>query len=100
MSKPAFVRPIHRLVASTARVLEQITRRLLLMHVETLQGGREKSIAAIVDKEKTKPMKSVLVMEAWAPGDQSHVQQGLGVLRIGHQVSVGHEDTGDSGGSR
>ena len=82
MSKPAFVKPINNLVSSSARVPEQIRGRLLLIYVETLKGGKEKCMAAIVDKDITRPLKSVLVLEAWSPGDQAHMQKHLEPLHM------------------
>ena len=82
MSKPAFVKAINILVASSARVPEQIKGRLLFMYVETLKGGKEKCMAVIVDKDTTRPLKSVLVLEAWTPGDIAHMRQHLDPLRM------------------
>jgi hypothetical protein len=82
MSKPAFVKPINNLVSSSARVPEQIKGRLLLIYVETLKGGKEKCMAAIVDKDITRPLKSVLVLEAWSPGDLAHMRKHLDPLHM------------------
>ncbi len=82
MSKPAFVKPINNLVSSSARVPEQIKGRLLLVYVETLKGGKEKCTAVIVDADSTRPLKSVLVLEAWSPGDVSHMRKFLDPLHM------------------
>jgi hypothetical protein len=81
LSKPAFAKPIHSLVANTARIPEQIKGRVLLFYVETLPKGKEKAIAVIVGEDKTRPLKSVLVLEAWNPGDISHMKKHLQPLR-------------------
>ena len=82
MTKPAFVKPINNLVSSSARVPEQIKGRLLLVYVETLKGGKEKCMAVIVDKDITRPLKSVLVLEAWSPGDLAHMRKHLDPLHM------------------
>ena len=69
--KPAYVKPIHMLVASSSRVSEQIKGRLLFVHTETLKSGAEKTIAVMVDKDQQFALKSVLVQEAWSPADQT-----------------------------
>ena len=48
-----------------------------MVYVETLKGGKEKTVATIVDKDKSRPLKGVLVLEAWAPADQSHMRKHL-----------------------
>ncbi len=80
MAKPAFVKPINILVTSSSRVPEQIKGRLLLIYEESLKGGKEKCMAVIVDKDSTRPLKSVLVLEAWTPGDISHMRKHLDPL--------------------
>ena len=81
-SKPAYVKPINSLVASTARVAEQIKGRLLFIHRETLKGGKEKCTAVIVDADTTRPLKSVLVLEAWSPCDVAHMRKHLDPLHM------------------
>ena len=56
--KPAYIKPIHTLVASSTRVPEQIKGRLVFVHTEKLRSGSEKAIAVMVDKH----------MEFWEPG--------------------------------
>ena len=48
-----------------------------MVYVETLKGGKEKTVATIVDKDKSRPLKGVLVLEAWSPADQSHMLKHL-----------------------
>ena len=74
------MKPINILVTSSARVPEQIKGRLLLIYVESLKGGKEKCMAVIVDKDTTRPLKSVLVLEAWTPGDIAHMRKQLDPL--------------------
>ena len=81
-TKPAYVKPISSLVSSIARVAEQIKGRLVLIHTEKLKGGKEKCTAVIVDSDSTKPLKSVLVLEAWSPGDVSHMKKLLDPLHM------------------
>ncbi len=81
-SKPVYVKPISSLVGSPARVAEQIKGRLLFVHLEKLKGGKEKCTAVIVDSDSTKPLKSVLVLEAWSPGDVSHMKKLLDPLHM------------------
>ena len=69
--KPAYVKPIHMLVASSSRVSEQIKGRLLFVHTETLKSGVEKTIAVMADKDQQFALKSVLVQETWSPADQN-----------------------------
>ena len=85
--KPAYVKPIHMLGASSSRVLEQIKGRLLFVHTETLRSGSEKTIAVMVDKDQKFALKSVLVIEAWSPVDQNHVKKNLKPLE-GKVVSL------------
>ena len=85
--KPAYVKPIHTLGASSSRVLEQIKGRLLFVHTETLRSGSEKTIAVMVDKDQKFALKSVLVIEAWSPVDQNHVKKNLKPLE-GKLVSL------------
>ena len=102
-SKPVYVKPISSLVASHARVAEQIKGRLLFVHIEMLRenqahplpfvyhgssftirtkGGKEKCTAVIVDADITRPLKSVLVLEAWSPCDVSHMRKLLDPLHM------------------
>ena len=74
-AKPAYVKPLRELVASSSCVQEQIKGRLLDCYVDNLKGGKEKTTAIIVDKDKS--LKGVLVLEAWSPADQNHMQQKL-----------------------
>ena len=86
-SKPAYITPIHTLVASTGRVAEQIKGRLLFVFTETLKSGSEKAIAVMVDKDKKFALKSVLVLEAWNPADQGRLRKALNPLE-GKVVSI------------
>ena len=87
-SKPAYVKPVPMLVASTKdRVQEQIQGRLLFVCSDQLKSGSEKTIAAMVDKDKKLPLKSVLVFEAWGPIDQDHMRKALKKLE-GKVVSI------------
>ena len=81
-SKPLYVKPVSSLVSSIARVAEQIKGRLVLIHTEKLKGGKEKCTAVIVDADSTRPLKSVLVLEAWSPGDVSHMKKLLDPLHM------------------
>lgn len=74
-SKPALVKPLKQLTASGTRVQEQIKGRLLDVYVETLKGGKEKTIGILVDKDKA--LKGVLVLEAWSAADQGHMAKCL-----------------------
>jgi hypothetical protein len=74
-SKPAFVKPLKQLAASSSRVQEQIKGRLLDVYVETLKGGKEKSMGILVDNDKA--LKGVLVLEAWAAPDQGYMAKSL-----------------------
>jgi hypothetical protein len=85
--KPAYVKPIHMLVASSSRVSEQIKGRLLFVHTETLKSGVEKTIAVMADKDQQFALKSVLVQEAWSPADQNHLRKHLKPLE-GKVVSL------------
>ena len=85
--KPAYVKPIHTLVSSSTRVSEQIKGRLLFVHSETLKSGSQKTIAVMADKDPKFALKSVLVIEAWSPADQNHLQQKLKPLE-GKVVSL------------
>ena len=76
-TKPAYIKPIHTLVASTSRVPEQIKGRLMFVHTEVLRTGSEKTIAVMVDKDQKFALKSVLVHEAWTPADQAHMRKAL-----------------------
>ena len=84
-AKPAYVKPLRELMASSSRVQEQIKGRLLYCYVETLNGGKEKATAIIVDKDKS--LKGVLVLEAWSPKDQDHMKQTL-KKNVGQVVSM------------
>ena len=68
-TKPACIKPIHTLVASNARVPEQIKGRLIFVHAEVFKSGTEKTIAVVADKDKKIALKSVRVHEAWSPAD-------------------------------
>ena len=85
--KPAYVKPIHSLVARNTRVSEQIKGRLLFVHTEKLKSGFEKAIAVMVDKDHQFPLKSVLVHEAWPPADQGRLRKILNPLE-GKVVSI------------
>ena len=84
-AKPSYVKSLRELVASSSRVQEQIKGRLLDCYVEPLNGGRAKSTAIIVDKDKS--LKAVLVLEAWSPADQDHMKQTL-KKNVGQVVSM------------
>ena len=84
---PAFIKPVHTLVASNTRVREHVQGRLLFVHTEVLKGGYERAIAGIVDKDKTRALKSVLVLEAWHRDDKSRMQKTLQPLQ-GKVVSI------------
>ena len=85
--KPAYVKPIHSLVACNTRVPEQIKGRLLFVHTEKLKSGSEKAIAVMVDKDHQFALKSVLVHEAWSPADQGRLRKILNPL-VGKVVSI------------
>ena len=85
--KPAYVKPIHSLVACNTRVSEQIKGRLLFVHTEKLKSGFEKAIAVMVDKDHQFALKSVLVHEAWPPADQGRLRKILNPLE-GKVVSI------------
>ncbi len=85
--KPAYIKPVHTLVASNTRVAEQIKGRLLFVHTESLKSGSEKAIAVMVDKDKKFALKSVLVHEAWSPADQGRLRRTLNPLE-GKVVSI------------
>ena len=86
-SKPAYIKPVHTLVASNTRVAEQIKGRLLFVHTEALKSGSEKAIAVMVDKDKKFALKSVLVHEAWGPADQARMRKMMNPLE-GKVVSI------------
>ena len=85
--KPAFIKPVHTLTASSIRMQEHIKGRLLFVHTEVFKGGHERVIATIVDKDKMCALKSVLVLEAWQPGDKTRMQKTLKPLQ-GKVVSI------------
>ena len=85
--KPAYIKPIHTLVASSTRVPEQIKGRLVFVHTEKLRSGSEKAIAVMVDKHMEFALKSVLVHEAWSPADQGRLRKSLNPL-VGKVVSI------------
>ena len=85
--KPAYIKPIHTLVASSRRVPEQIKGRLVFVHTEKLRSGSEKAIAVMVDKHRESALKSVLVHEAWSPADQGRLRKSLNPL-VGKVVSI------------
>ena len=69
--KPAYIKPIHTLVASSTRVPEQIKGRLVFVHTEKLRSGSEKAIAVMVDKHREFALKSVLVHRPRSPAKES-----------------------------
>ena len=79
--KPAFIKPVHTLIVSSTRAREHIQGRLLFVHTEVLKGGYERAIAGIVDKDETRALKSVLVLEAWHQDDKSRMQKTLKPLQ-------------------
>ena len=82
-----YTKPVHTLMASGTRVAEQIKGRLLLTHTEAAHAGTERAIAVIVDKDKRFALKSVLVLEAWAPSDQTRLRKTMNPLQ-GKVVSI------------
>ena len=84
---PVYTKPVHTLMASSTRVAEQIKGRLLLTHTEAAHAGAERAIAVIVDKDKRFALKSVLVLEAWAPSDQTRLRKTM-IPRKGKVVSI------------
>jgi len=83
--KPAYVKPLKELVASSSRVQEQLKGRLLDFKIESLHGGKEKGLAIMVDKDQS--LQGVLVLEAWSPADRQHMQKTL-QNNVGKVVSV------------
>ena len=86
-TKPAYLKPVHTLTASSTRVAEQIKGRVLGVHTEVTKFGTVKAIAVMVDKDKRFDLKSVLVHEAWAPTDQARMRKILKPLE-GKVVSI------------
>ena len=86
-TKPAYLKPVHTLTASSTRVAEQIKGRVLGVHTEVTKFGTVKAIAVMVDKDKKFDLKSVLVHEAWAPDDQARLRKTFEPVR-GKVVSI------------
>ncbi len=67
--KEKYTQDIAKLVPASARVKEQIVGRVLACWKETLNNGKTKVLATVIDGEK---MNNVLTMEAWSDADQAH----------------------------
>ena len=73
-AKPKFPQEIGKLIASSTRLKELITGRLIHYWPETLKGGKTKICAVLLDGHT---YTNVLVAEAWTDADQAHADRHL-----------------------
>ena len=67
--KEKYTQDVAKLVVASARLKEQIVGRVLACWKETLNNGKTKVLATVIDGEK---LNDVLTIEAWSDADQAH----------------------------
>ena len=76
--KEKYTQSIAKLVPANARLKVQIVGRVLACWKETLNNGKTKVLATVVDGEK---LNHVLTIEAWSDADQAHALRVLMPMR-------------------
>ena len=67
--KEKYAQDIAKLVPASTRLKEQIVDRVLACWKETLNNGKMKVLATVIDGER---LNDVLTIEAWSDADQAH----------------------------